>query len=44
MDYGLGADGQGGKRQFVRDWWHCIDWHKVQDLADIGRRDRFKRA
>lgn len=33
-DYGIGAGGLGGKRQFVEDWWRCIDWNKV----DAARR------
>ncbi|KAI1390234.1 manganese and iron superoxide dismutase [Hypoxylon trugodes] len=37
-DYGIGAGGVGGKRQFVEDWWKVIDWHKVEDLANLERR------
>lgn len=32
-DYGIGAGGFGGKRAFVDNWWHCIDWEKVTNLA-----------
>ncbi|XXG93902.1 hypothetical protein Hte_000152 [Hypoxylon texense] len=38
-DYGIGAGGVGGKRQFVQDWWRCVDWNKVESLAMIQRPD-----
>ncbi|KAI1374052.1 manganese and iron superoxide dismutase [Hypoxylon crocopeplum] len=36
-DYGIGAGGAGGKRQFVENWWRCIDWNKVEGLANIQK-------
>jgi len=41
-DYGLGAGGLGGKRQFVENWWHVIDWQRVEELADLTGRNNFK--
>jgi len=37
-DYGVGAGGVGGKKAFVESWWHCIDWAKVSDYADVKQR------
>ncbi|CAK7264507.1 hypothetical protein SEPCBS119000_001023 [Sporothrix epigloea] len=36
-DYGLGADGNGGKAAFVEAWWNVIDWEAVCDLASLDR-------
>ncbi|KAI0383688.1 manganese and iron superoxide dismutase [Hypomontagnella monticulosa] len=36
-DYGIGAGGLGGKRQFVEDWWRCIDWNKVEGVASFDK-------
>lgn len=36
-DYGVGAGGRGGKRQYVQEWWRCVDWNKVESLATILR-------
>lgn len=41
-DYGLGAGGLGGKRQFVENWWHVIDWQRVEDLANLNGQNIFK--
>ncbi|KAH9909344.1 Manganese/iron superoxide dismutase [Xylariomycetidae sp. FL2044] len=38
-DYGLGADGPGGKRDYVNRWWYCIDWNKVQELSSPGGKN-----
>ncbi|KAI2618502.1 manganese and iron superoxide dismutase [Hypoxylon sp. NC1633] len=37
-DYGIGAGGMGGKRQYVEAWWEVIDWHKVEGLSNIQRQ------
>lgn len=34
-DYGVGANNFLGKRAYLDNWWHCIDWAKVADLAQI---------
>ncbi len=36
-DYGLGADGYGGKTAYVEAWWNAIDWEAVAELASLGR-------
>ncbi|CAK7564733.1 MAG: hypothetical protein SEPTF4163_002632 [Sporothrix epigloea] len=36
-DYGIGADGHGGKAGFVEAWWNVIDWEAVSDLASLDR-------
>ncbi|CAK7197490.1 hypothetical protein SEUCBS139899_000137 [Sporothrix eucalyptigena] len=36
-DYGLGADGYGGKAAFVEAWWNAIDWDAVANLANLNR-------
>ena len=36
-DYGVGAGGYGGKRQFVEEWWKTIDWEGVASDANIIR-------
>ncbi|ERS95576.1 superoxide dismutase, Fe-Mn family [Sporothrix schenckii 1099-18] len=36
-DYGLGADGYGGKAAFVEAWWNAIDWEAVASLANLNR-------
>ena len=36
-DYGLGADGYGGKAAFVEAWWNAIDWEAVNNLANLNR-------
>ncbi|CAK7215859.1 hypothetical protein SCUCBS95973_002625 [Sporothrix curviconia] len=36
-DYGLGADGYGGKAAFVEAWWNAVDWQAVSDLANLNR-------
>ncbi|KAI1774024.1 manganese and iron superoxide dismutase [Hypoxylon cercidicola] len=36
-DYGIGVGGGGGKRQYVQNWWRCIDWNKVENLAKIQK-------
>ncbi|CAK7235245.1 hypothetical protein SBRCBS47491_009228 [Sporothrix bragantina] len=36
-DYGLGADGYGGKAAFVEAWWNAIDWEAVSNLANLNR-------
>lgn len=38
-DYGVGAGGHGGKRQYVQDWWRCIDWNRAEALANLIRPD-----
>lgn len=38
-DYGVGAGGFGGKRQFVENWWHCINWENVMEHAQLKDRD-----
>ncbi|KAI0890535.1 manganese and iron superoxide dismutase [Annulohypoxylon maeteangense] len=40
-DYGVGANNQGGKRQYVMNWWEVIDWDKVEDRANL-RKVAFK--
>ncbi|CZT02985.1 hypothetical protein WAI453_012209 [Rhynchosporium graminicola] len=32
-DYGVGADGVGGKNAFAESWWHTVDWAKVEERA-----------
>ncbi|KAI0845141.1 manganese and iron superoxide dismutase [Daldinia vernicosa] len=36
-DYGIGARGVGGKRQFVENWWKVINWNNVESAANINR-------
>ncbi|KAI1804128.1 Manganese/iron superoxide dismutase [Daldinia bambusicola] len=36
-DYGIGAGGVGGKRQFVENWWETINWTNVESAASIQR-------
>ncbi|KAI1660227.1 manganese and iron superoxide dismutase [Daldinia decipiens] len=36
-DYGIGAGGVGGKRQFVENWWKVINWTNVESAANIKR-------
>ncbi|EFX03553.1 superoxide dismutase [Grosmannia clavigera kw1407] len=36
-DYGLGADGYGGKAAFVDAWWNAIDWDAVAEMANLNR-------
>ncbi|KAI0117373.1 manganese and iron superoxide dismutase [Daldinia grandis] len=36
-DYGIGARGLGGKRQFVENWWSTINWTNVESAANINR-------
>ncbi|KAI5861770.1 manganese and iron superoxide dismutase [Durotheca rogersii] len=36
-DYGIGAGDRGGKRQYVENWWRCINWENVESLANLGR-------
>ncbi|KAI8962722.1 manganese and iron superoxide dismutase [Daldinia sp. FL1419] len=36
-DYGIGAGGVGGKRQFVENWWKVINWNNVETAAAIQR-------
>ncbi|KAF3055571.1 putative superoxide dismutase protein [Daldinia childiae] len=36
-DYGIGAGGVGGKRQFVENWWNVINWTNVESAASINR-------
>ncbi|KAL1896611.1 hypothetical protein Sste5346_004646 [Sporothrix stenoceras] len=36
-DYGLGADGYGGKAAYVDAWWKAIDWQAVDSLANLTR-------
>lgn len=36
-DYGLGADGYGGKAAYVEAWWNAIDWDAVAGLANLNR-------
>ncbi|KAI1482695.1 manganese and iron superoxide dismutase [Daldinia eschscholtzii] len=36
-DYGIGARGIGGKRQFVENWWESINWDNVESAAGIQR-------
>lgn len=36
-DYGVGADGYGGKAGFVDAWWKAIDWEAVDALANLNR-------
>ncbi|KAH8815196.1 Manganese/iron superoxide dismutase [Xylogone sp. PMI_703] len=35
-DYGIGANGVGGKRAFVEAWWNTIDWNVVANYADVN--------
>lgn len=35
-DYGIGAGGVGGKRQYIMNWWNTIDWAMIEDEARIG--------
>ncbi|KAI1468784.1 manganese and iron superoxide dismutase [Daldinia caldariorum] len=41
-DYGIGARGIGGKRQFVENWWDTINWVNVEDAANIQRPELIK--
>ncbi|KAF8863397.1 manganese and iron superoxide dismutase [Acephala macrosclerotiorum] len=34
-DYGIGANGAGGKREFAESWWYSVDWNVVATNADI---------
>ncbi|KAI0148159.1 manganese and iron superoxide dismutase [Hypoxylon sp. NC0597] len=34
-DYGIGAGGLGGKREYIQRWWDVIDWNKVDGLANL---------
>ncbi|KAI1142769.1 manganese and iron superoxide dismutase [Hypoxylon sp. FL0543] len=36
-DYGVGAGGIGGKKEYVQRWWDVIDWEKVENLAQIHK-------
>ena len=36
-DHGVSA---GAKRQFLEEWWKCIDWKIVEDNAAINRSNR----
>ncbi|KAI0176721.1 putative 37S ribosomal protein [Pestalotiopsis sp. NC0098] len=36
-DYGVGVGGFGGKRQFIDNWWHCINWEKVYQESGLNR-------
>ncbi|KAI1341536.1 Manganese/iron superoxide dismutase [Xylariaceae sp. FL0016] len=40
-DYGIEVGGQGGKRQFVENWWYCIDWNKVEHAAGYKAQNNF---
>ncbi|QSZ28697.1 hypothetical protein DSL72_003197 [Monilinia vaccinii-corymbosi] len=35
-DYGMGADGIGGKKVYVENWWNVIDWDVVADYAALS--------
>lgn len=37
-DYGIGAGGYGGKRVYVENWWRCINWERVMELAQLQDR------
>ncbi|CAJ2501053.1 Uu.00g039060.m01.CDS01 [Anthostomella pinea] len=41
-DNGFELGGVGGKRMYVEKWWDCIDWHKVNGLANGAGHDKFK--
>jgi Fe-Mn family superoxide dismutase len=32
-DYGIGDGQNGGKLEYVKRWWHTINWSRVQSLA-----------
>lgn len=32
-DYGVGAGGEGGKREYAENWWNAIDWDVVASNA-----------
>jgi Fe-Mn family superoxide dismutase len=36
--YGFGADGVGGKKDFLLNWWRAVDWEAVASRADIGAK------
>ncbi|OTA97961.1 hypothetical protein M434DRAFT_391570 [Hypoxylon sp. CO27-5] len=36
-DYGIGAGGVGGKREYIKRWWNVIDWNKVDGLANLQK-------
>ncbi|OTA69492.1 manganese and iron superoxide dismutase [Hypoxylon sp. EC38] len=36
-DYGIGAGGVGGKREYIKRWWNVIDWTKVDGLANLQK-------
>jgi superoxide dismutase, Fe-Mn family len=38
-DYGIGAGGFGGKRQFIENWWECINWETVMEHAQLRDRE-----
>lgn len=37
-DYGVGAGGYGGKRQYVENWWRCVNWERVMELSQLQGR------
>lgn len=37
LDWGVGADGNGGKAAFVESWWNLIDWEKVHQRSGVAR-------
>lgn len=39
MDWGIGADGQGGKVAFAESWWNLIDWQRVAEKSGVLKPD-----
>ncbi|KAI1640469.1 Manganese/iron superoxide dismutase [Biscogniauxia mediterranea] len=41
-DYGIHVSGIEGKKIFVESWWECINWDRVERLANIQAMDTFR--
>ncbi|KAL7927614.1 Manganese/iron superoxide dismutase [Trichoderma austrokoningii] len=39
LDWGVGADGNGGKTAYVESWWNLIDWEKVNQRSGVARAE-----
>lgn len=39
LDWGIGANGQGGKVAFAESWWNLIDWQRVAEKSGVLKAD-----